>query len=96
MFRFGDSSDLHSDLQIYTHDCGFKCRFVGMEWTAARITDLLDKLRRRRGDSTTVEVKRAAGGVPQSLPETICAFANMPGGGTIVLGVLPREVVNAG
>lgn len=57
-----------------------------MEWTAARVTDLLDKLRRRRGDSTTVEVKRAAGGVPQSLPETICAFADMPGGGTIILG----------
>ncbi len=57
-----------------------------MEWTAARVTDLLDKLRRRRGDSTTVEVKRAAAGVPKSLPETICAFANMPGGGTIILG----------
>lgn len=40
----------------------------------------------RRGDTTNVEVKRAAGGVPQ-LAETLCAFANMPEGGTIILGV---------
>lgn len=38
-----------------------------------------------------VEVKRAAGGLPETLPETICAFANMPGGGTIILGVDERS-----
>ncbi|WP_281281825.1 AlbA family DNA-binding domain-containing protein [Propioniferax innocua] len=31
-------------------------------------------------------MKRASGGVP-SMPETLCAFANMPDGGTIILGV---------
>lgn len=27
---------------------------------------------------------------PENLPETVCAFANMPGGGTIILGVDER------
>ncbi|MBI9001723.1 putative DNA binding domain-containing protein [Corynebacterium sp. CCM 9185] len=47
---------------------------------------ILDEMRARRGDTTSVEVKRAAGGLPK-LAETLCAFANMPDGGTIVLGV---------
>jgi len=44
------------------------------------------ELRARRGDTTTVEVKAAAGGIPE-LAETLCAFANMPEGGTIILGL---------
>lgn len=40
----------------------------------------------RRGDLTDVEIKSAAGGVP-GLGPTICAFANMPEGGTIILGL---------
>ena len=43
-------------------------------------------MRARRGDTTSVEVKRASGGLPH-LADTICAFANMPGGGSIILGV---------
>lgn len=34
-----------------------------------------------------VEVKRAAGGMPASVAHTVCAFANMPDGGTILLGI---------
>ncbi|CAB0765046.1 transcriptional regulator [Corynebacterium diphtheriae] len=37
-------------------------------------------------DSTDIEVKRASE-LPENLPETTCAFANMPSGGTIILGV---------
>lgn len=53
-----------------------------MEWDAKRLTRVLDELRVRRGDSTLIEVKRAAAGVPKSLATTLCAFANMPTGGT--------------
>lgn len=48
-------------------------------------------MRRRRGDTTTVEVKSAAGGLPTGLATTVGAFANMPGGGTILLGIDERQ-----
>lgn len=57
-----------------------------MAWSTEHLIAVLAQMRARRGDSTTIEVKRAAGGVP-NLGPTLCAFANMPGGGTIVLGV---------
>ncbi|MCF4006861.1 putative DNA binding domain-containing protein [Corynebacterium uropygiale] len=57
-----------------------------MEWTRSDLDDVLAQLRDRRGDSALIEVKRATGGVPK-MPETLCAFANMPTGGTIILGV---------
>lgn len=57
-----------------------------MKWSSDDLARTLTALRVRRGDTTSVEVKRAAGGVP-SMSETICAFANMPDGGTIILGV---------
>lgn len=58
-----------------------------MTWTVSQLQEELSLLRVRRGDSASVEVKRAAGGLPQNCPETICAFANMPAGGTLILGV---------
>lgn len=57
-----------------------------MEWDEQDLHRVLTELRLRRGDTTSVEVKRAAGGVPR-MPETLCAFANMPNGGAAVLGV---------
>ncbi|WP_199197130.1 helix-turn-helix domain-containing protein, partial [Ensifer sp. NM-2] len=57
-----------------------------MNWFSDDLTATLDALRARRGDTTSVEVKRATGGVP-SMPETLCAFANMPDGGTVICGV---------
>ena len=47
---------------------------------------MITDLRARQGDTTDVEVKAAAGGCPELGP-TICAFANMPDGGTIILGL---------
>lgn len=38
-------------------------------------------------DSTEIEVKAARGGLPQNLGQTLSAFANMPDGGTLILGV---------
>lgn len=57
-----------------------------MTWTSSQLREGLSLLRVRRGDSASIEVKRAAGGLPQNCPETICAFANMPAGGTLILG----------
>ncbi|WP_158234907.1 MULTISPECIES: RNA-binding domain-containing protein [unclassified Leucobacter] len=47
---------------------------------------MVHDLRQRGSDHTEVEAKRAAGGTPE-LGETLAAFANMPGGGTILLGL---------
>lgn len=61
-----------------------------MAWTEESLRDVLADLRARRGDSASIEVKRAAGGLPATVPETLCAFANMPEGGTLILGVDER------
>lgn len=39
-----------------------------MTWTAAQLQDELTLLRARRGDSTSIEVKRATHGLPQNCP----------------------------
>ncbi len=57
-----------------------------MMWTLDDLSWALDQMRTRRGDGTSIEVKRATGGVPQ-MTETLCAFANMPDGGTVIFGV---------
>lgn len=50
------------------------------------LPSIVATLRRRGGDSTTIEVKSARGGCP-SLGETLCAFGNLPDGGLIILGL---------
>jgi len=57
-----------------------------MNWTADHLLDVILRLRAHGGDFAELEVKRASGGVPQ-LAETLCAFGNMPNGGTIILGL---------
>lgn len=57
-----------------------------MTLTETGLAALVTDLRERRGDTTEVEVKAAAAGAPD-LADTLCAFANMPEGGTIVLGL---------
>lgn len=58
-----------------------------MSWSESRLLDVIALLRAHRGDNTAVELKLAAGGLPKSCPESICAFANMPDGGTLILGI---------
>ncbi|MDR7330553.1 RNA-binding domain-containing protein [Corynebacterium guangdongense] len=56
-------------------------------WTRERLTELLAQLRLRGETSATIAVASSAPGRTLNLPRTLCAFANMVGGGTIVLGV---------
>lgn len=58
-----------------------------MEWSDERVSRLLSVLHARGEDWASVEVKAARGGYPEGLAHTLCAFANMPDGGTIVLGL---------
>jgi ATP-dependent DNA helicase RecG len=51
---------------------------------------LVASLRLARGDVTSVEVKAASGGLPESLTPSLSALANLPGGGLIVLGLDER------
>lgn len=62
-----------------------------MTWTRADLTRMIADMRRFGDDFTLIEAKAATGGVPATLPETICAFANMPTGGTVLLGVDQRR-----
>jgi ATP-dependent DNA helicase RecG len=52
----------------------------------AYVVGLLARLRERGGDSTDIEVKLGLGGVPR-LGDTLCAFGNMPTGGTLIIGL---------
>ncbi len=54
------------------------------------LSTLIGELRTLGGDTTSVEVKAAAGGLPESLTSTLSALANLPGGGTIILGLDER------
>jgi ATP-dependent DNA helicase RecG len=51
------------------------------------ISDLVASLRRAGGDTTTVEVKAAAGGLPETMAHSLSALANLPGGGRVILGL---------
>jgi ATP-dependent DNA helicase RecG len=53
----------------------------------ADLQALIAVLRAEGGDLPGVEVKSAAGGLPDSIVPTLCAFANRPGGGTLLLGL---------
>ncbi|MGM7669858.1 ATP-binding protein [Microbacterium sp. A93] len=52
----------------------------------SQLAEVLTLLRQEGSDLWDIEVKRAAGGVPD-VKETLCAFANMPEGGTILFGL---------
>jgi ATP-dependent DNA helicase RecG len=57
---------------------------------AEDLTDLITQLRALGGDTAAVEVKSAAGGLPESISQTLSALSNLPGGGLIILGVDER------
>lgn len=63
-------------------------------WSSADLQNLIVTLREHGGDSTEVEVKLGVGGCPDLGP-TLCAFGNLPNGGTIILGLDERENFDA-
>jgi ATP-dependent DNA helicase RecG len=54
------------------------------------LSAVVASLRVAGGDATSIEVKAASGGLPESLTPTLSALANLPGGGTIILGLDER------
>lgn len=54
------------------------------------VDEAVRKLRVAGTDVQQVEVKAAAGGLPKSVTESVCAFANTPGGGLVLLGLEDR------
>jgi ATP-dependent DNA helicase RecG len=54
---------------------------------AEDIVQLIDRLRSTGSDWAQVEAKKAAGGTPTTLGESLCSLANHPGGGVLILGL---------
>jgi ATP-dependent DNA helicase RecG len=54
------------------------------------LQDIVERMRLQRSDLPNVEAKLALGGLPESISHTLSAFANLPGGGLIVLGLDER------
>ena len=48
---------------------------------------IVERLRQSGTDFTSVEVKSAVGGFPQSVLKSMSALANLPGGGIVILGL---------
>ncbi|MDR0690881.1 MAG: putative DNA binding domain-containing protein [Streptococcaceae bacterium] len=51
------------------------------------MTNIIAQLKREGNDNRWYEVKKGERGFPESIIETFCAFANTPGGGTIIVGL---------
>ena len=51
------------------------------------VRDLVTLLRTEGNDTEGVEAKRATGGMPSDLAPILSAFANRPGGGTLIFGL---------
>jgi ATP-dependent DNA helicase RecG len=51
------------------------------------IAEVVATLRRQGSDTAACEAKRAQGGFPENVAETLSAFSNTPGGGDLVFGL---------
>lgn len=54
------------------------------------VSELVATLRAAGGDTAAIEAKSAGGGLPASITPTLSALANLPGGGTLILGLDER------
>lgn len=50
-------------------------------------SEIITALRKFGAEATSVEAKRAEGGLPRSVRETLSSFSNTAGGGTLILGL---------
>ncbi|MDR0783801.1 MAG: putative DNA binding domain-containing protein [Propionibacteriaceae bacterium] len=55
------------------------------------VNEIVLALRRAGGDDARVEVKSANGGFPDTTASTLSAFANTPGGGSIIFGLAENQ-----
>jgi ATP-dependent DNA helicase RecG len=55
--------------------------------TPEEVQELVADVRRRHGESDSIEVKAARGGTPKRLYGSLSAFANRPGGSVILFGL---------
>lgn len=55
--------------------------------TETELLRILNDLRIEQSDNRMYETKAAMTDFPTSAAKTLCAFTNMPGGGTILFGV---------
>lgn len=51
------------------------------------LEEIVRNLRANSGDTVDVEAKATEGGLPESITSTLCALANLPGGGLVILGL---------
>ncbi|WP_326503384.1 RNA-binding domain-containing protein [Rothia nasimurium] len=58
-----------------------------MKWTLQRLQKTLDKLTAYGAELPNIEVKKALDGHPENIAQTLCAFSNMPDGGTLICGI---------
>lgn len=54
---------------------------------ADEVASVIAALRKFGAEAAGVEAKRAEGGLPKSVRETLSSFSNTPGGGTLILGL---------
>lgn len=62
-----------------------------MEWTLEHLNETLNRLRTYGSEEPRLEIKKATEGYPTSIAETLCAFSNMPDGGTLICGIDEAE-----
>ncbi|EFM46725.1 AAA family ATPase [Mobiluncus mulieris] len=61
----------------------------------SEFSHIVDDLRRRGSDDAAIEVKSGKGGVP-TVGETLSAFANMPDGGLLIVGLSDPDFLPVG
>ena len=53
----------------------------------SELVELADRIRSRKAESQTIEVKAAHRGCPEKLRDTLSSFSNQDSGGVIVFGL---------
>lgn len=78
-----------TEIRCKCNDMDLKCNSscVTFRSVATDVSPVVDQLREIGGDTATIEVKAAIGGLSPSLRSTLSAFGNLPGGGTVILGL---------
>lgn len=59
--------------------------------TSDELKVLVDKVIARQYESQNIELKKAKGGAPQSLYDTLSSFSNQKGGGIIIFGIDEKD-----